>query len=285
MEVRSMTVFGAGVMGHGIAQVAALSAYEVTLLDTEQARVDAGVDAMQKSLARMLKAGRISADELAAATARLRTGTDVALARDADLVIEAITENYDLKRDLFRQLDEMCRPDTVLTSNTSQFPITSLAAAAVRHPERVCGMHFFNPPQVMRLVEIARAVQTGDEAQETVVAVARRMGKEVVLCQDSQGFITSRLIALFMNEALRILEEGVATREDIDRACRLAFNHPMGPLELLDLTGGDTVLYVLQSLTDAFGDRFRPTQVHRNLVRAGYVGRKSGRGMYRYQAR
>ncbi len=196
-------------------------------------------------------------------------------------MIEAIPEDLDLKKDTFRDLDRFCRPEAILSSNTSNFSITALAAAT-RRPEKVVGLHYFNPPAMMKLIEIVQGLETSDETLETVLEFARKSGKETVLCKDSQGFITSRIINLWLTEAERILEEGIATKEDIDKACRLAFNHPMGPFELADFSGLDTKLYVADALNQSFGDRFRSSQTLRTMVAAGHLGRKSGKGWYKY---
>ncbi len=282
MEVKKISVIGAGIMGHGIAQVSAIGGYEVFLRDVEERFLKNGVANIEKSLGRMVKAGKISQEGVSKVLGRIRTTTDLKTAvQDADLVIEAAPENVELKKTLFADLDNFCRPETILASNTSNFSITDIAASTKR-PQKVVGLHYFNPPAVMKLIEVARGVETSEETLQTVLEFAKKSGKETVVCKDSQGFITSRMINLWFNEAERILQEGIATREDIDKACRLAFNHPMGPFELADFSGLDTHFSVSVSLEDALGERFKPPQVLRNLVRAGHLGRKSGRGFYGY---
>lgn len=282
MEIKRIAVLGSGIMGHGIAQVSAAAGYEVTMRDVEDQFLQKAMANMEKSLTRMVKAGKVSLEEVPNIFGRYRITTDLSEAvRDADLVIEAIPENLDLKKTTFKDLNRLCRPEAILSSNTSNFSITVLAAVTQR-PEKVVGLHYFNPPSMMKLIEVVRGLETSDETMETVLKFAQKSGKETVLCKDSQGFITSRIINLWLTEAERILEEGIASKEDIDKACRLAFNHPMGPFELADFSGLDTKLYVADALNQSFGDRFRSTQTVRNLVAAGHLGRKSGRGWYNY---
>lgn len=280
--VQRIAVLGAGTMGHGIAQVAALHGLAVRLRDVEPSFLERGLGLIRQSLGRMVKAGRIAADEPERVLERVAPTTDLATAvADADLVVEAVPEVLSLKQEVFAALDRLTAPDVVLATNTSQFSITSIAAAT-RRPALVVGMHWFNPPQVMRLIEVVRSVDTSDETLALIRALAERLGKETVTCADSQGFIASRLVAILMVEAARLLDEGVATREDIDKAVRLGLNHPMGPLELADFTGLDTAVHVAENLAEALGDRFKPSRSLRNLVRAGYLGRKAGRGFYHY---
>lgn len=282
MEVRSICVIGAGVMGHGIAQVAAAAGYAVTVNEVDEGALARGMGQIERSLKRLVARGQLTEGQAEEIRGRIRPETSLAAAvAEADLIIEAVTENLAVKESVFRAVDQHARPDAIIASNTSQYSITQLASF-VRSPGRVCGMHFFNPPVLMRLIEIIRGLQTSDETYATVVAVSRRMGKEVVTCRDSQGFITSRLICALALEAMRIVEEGLASPEDVDRACRLGLGHAMGPLETVDLTGLDTALAVSDELVKAFGDRFRAPQTLRNLVRAGRIGQKAGRGIYAY---
>lgn len=282
MEIKRIAVLGSGIMGHGIAQVSATAGYDVFMRDVEEGFLKKAMAGMEKSLGRMVKSGKIPQKEVPVILGRVRTTTDLQKAvEEADLVVEAIPENLDLKKAVFRDLDRFCRAEAILSSNTSNFSITALAAAT-RRPDKVVGLHYFNPPAMMKLIEVVRGLETSDETLETVLEFARKSGKETVLCKDSQGFITSRMINLWLVEAERILEEGIATKEDIDKACRLAFNHPMGPFELADFSGLDTKLYVSEALDQSFGDRFRSSQTLRNMVAAGHLGRKTGKGWYEY---
>lgn len=282
MEIKRIAVLGAGIMGSGIAQVSAIAGYDVFMRDVDDQYLQKAMATIEKSLSRMAKAGKVSQEEIPQILGRVKTTTDLKNAvQDVDLVIEAIPENFELKKATFKDLDQFCRPEALLTTNTSNFSITAIAAVTQR-PEKVVGLHYFNPPAMMKLIEIVLGLETSEETLGTVLEFARKSGKETVLCKDSQGFITSRIINLWVTEAERILEEGIASKEDIDKACRLAFNHPMGPFELADLTGLDTKLYVADSLNQSFGDRFRSTQSVRNLVAARHFGRKSGKGWYNY---
>ncbi len=282
MDVKRIAVLGAGTMGHGIAQVAAMAEYEVALYDVSSQALARGVDQIHASLAKLVSKGRLDKEAAAAAKSRITATTEMADAvAEADLVIEAVPENLDLKLKVFADVDKLAPRHAVLTSNTSQFSITRLAAATAR-PEQVCGMHFFNPPVLMRLVEIARGASTSDDTHRVVVDVSRRMGKETVTCKDSPGFITTRLIGLLWAEAMRILEEGVASAEDIDKACRLGLGHAMGPLETADWSGLDVAYAIAQSLRENLGERFQTTATHRNLVYSGALGRKAGKGVYEY---
>lgn len=282
MKINTIAVIGSGIMGNGIAQVAATAGYEVSLHDISQAALDNALKTVRHSLAKMVKKERLDAEGADNIFKRIHpTGEINAAAEGADFVVEAVSEDFDLKCRIFDKLDRLAPEETILGSNTSQFSITSLAAMTQR-PEQVIGVHFFNPPVMMRLIEVVKGLQTSEETAQAVLEIAKRMQKEVVVCKDSQGFITSRMINLWVNEAERILEEGIASSEDIDKACRLAFNHPMGPFELSDFSGLDTRLMVNSSLEEAFGERFKPTQTLRNFVRAGRLGRKTGRGFYDY---
>lgn len=282
MQVERIAVLGAGTMGHGIAQVAAMAGYSVLLYDVSPDALARGLEQIHWSLDNLVRKGRLTEQDAADAKGRIGTGTSLADAvGEADLVIEAVPENLELKLQVLAEVDRLAPRHAVLTSNTSQFSITRLGAAT-RRPERVCGMHFFNPPVLMKLVEIARGARTSDETHRLVVEVSRRMGKETVTCKDSPGFITTRLIGLLWVEAMRILEEGVASAEDIDKACRLGLGHAMGPLETADLSGLDVAYAIAQSLRDHLGERFQTTATHRNLVYSGALGRKTGKGIYEY---
>jgi 3-hydroxybutyryl-CoA dehydrogenase len=281
--VQRVVVVGGGVMGNGIAQTVALASLDVTLVDISESALTRARDRIARNLERGVAGNRITNEAASDALARVTGSTDLeSAAATADYVIETITEDLSAKQDLLRRLDDACRPEAVFASNTSQFSITLLAAATGR-PDRVIGTHWFNPPPVMRLVEVVKGLETSDETLALTKALLARCGKEVIVClKDSQGFVTSRLIMVLALEAARILEEGVADVEDINRACVLAFNHAMGPLDTFDLSGLDTILRVADVLTEHFGERFRAPQNLRTLVNAGHLGRKSGRGYSAY---
>ena len=265
-HVRRVAVLGAGTMGSGIAALLATAGYQVTLGEPQ-------ASVAERALSRIAKRAPEAQVSVCA--------TPEEAAADADLVIEAIPERLDLKLDLFRRLDAAAPAHAVLASNTSQFSITALAAATKR-PAQVCGMHWFNPPERMRLVENVRGLATGDAAMAVVRAVAEACGKTVVEVADRQGFVSSRLLAANLIEAMRMHEEGVASADDIDATARLGLNHPMGPLELADYVGLDIMLAIADALTDALGERFRPPQGLRKRVEAGHLGRKAGRGYHGY---
>jgi 3-hydroxybutyryl-CoA dehydrogenase len=281
MLIQRIAVIGAGAMGSGIAQVAATAGYDVILRDTAQASLERALTTIQKSLGRLLKAGKLSETDAAAILARIRPVSDLGEVSNADYVIEAIPEVMALKQELFRDLDALCKPGVILASNTSELSVTAIASVTKR-PERVIGMHWFNPPPVMKLVEIVRGVKTSDETLRLTEEISHRMGKETVVCKDAQGFITSRALCALLVECYRIHEEGLASAEDIDKAIRLGLNHPMGPLELSDYVGIDVLMHASEGMIEAFGDRFRMPQSVVKQVEAGHIGRKSGRGFYDY---
>ena len=284
MDVKKIVVVGGGgQMGNGIGQVAAASGFDVTLVDTSDEALARGIGRIEKSLARLVTAGKLSADEAAATRGRIAVSTDLdAAAGQADHVVESIIEDIDAKRDLFRRLDEVCRDDVVLASNTSQFAISKIASATKR-PDRVIGTHWFNPPPVMRLIEVIRGLETSDETLATVLELARRYGKETIVCKkDTQGFLTSRLIMALVLEAARVVDEGIADADDVNKACVLAFNHAMGPLATVDMGGLETMERASDAMTHNYGERFRPPQILRTLVNAGHYGRKTGRGFSDY---
>jgi 3-hydroxybutyryl-CoA dehydrogenase len=281
-DVTRMGVIGAGQMGGGIAQVAAQRGVSVKLLDRDDALAAKGKERIARQLQRLVDKGRMGGADSAALLDRIETGSDFDMLADAQFVVEAATEDAALKKDLFARADGAVADDAVLASNTSAIPITKLAAATSR-PERVLGMHFMNPAPLMKLVEIIRGLQTSDETLERARALAAQLGKDVIAASDMPGFIVNRMLIPFLNEACFALQEGLGTPEDIDRGAKLGLNHPMGPLELADLIGLDTVLYMAEVLHTELGeDKYRPPTILRNHVSAGWLGRKTGRGFYRY---
>lgn len=282
MSIETIMVVGAGQMGSGIAQVAAQSEYAVILHDVKMELAERGRAHIEKRLARLVEKERMTSAEKAGVLSRIRLSTDLENALKAHLVIEAATEQMDVKRDIFRKLDEVTPAKTVLASNTSSLPITEIAAATER-PERVIGMHFMNPVPVMKLVEIIRGLATSDDAFERVEHVARMMGKNPVEVQDSPGFVSNRVLIPMINEAIYAVYEGVASPEAVDEVMKLGMNHPMGPLELADFIGLDTCLYIMETLYEGFGDsKYRPCPLLRKYVKAGWLGKKTGRGFYEY---
>jgi 3-hydroxybutyryl-CoA dehydrogenase len=278
-----VAVLGAGTMGPGIAGLAALSGYSVKLHDVDPSRVLAGLERIRTGLERDVARGKLSPDERERALASLGTGTDLEAATSAaDLVIEAVPEDLGIKTNLFRALGEICRRTALLATNTSCLSVSRIAAAAA-HPERVVGLHFFNPPAVMRLVEIVRGSRTSDATVATAGAVAVRLGKEVIEVKDSPGFATSRLGLALGLEAMRMLERGVASATDIDRAMELGYGHPMGPLRVSDLVGLDVRLAIAEVLHRELGEpQFKPPEILKERVRAGKLGKKTGEGFHRW---
>ena len=284
MTVRTITVLGAGLMGRGIAYVAAVGGYTTRLQDTSKAALEKASDDFDASLEKGVAMGKVADADAVAARSRFTMGTsfDEAVG-EADLVIEAIPESIDLKVELFARLDKAAPAHAVLASNTSSLSITEMAAATSR-PAQVAGMHFFNPVPRMKLLEIVRALETSDETLAACEAVGIRMGKECVTVRESPGFVTSRVNALIGNEAFYMLQEGVASARDIDKALKLGLNPPMGPFELVDLVGLDTRLSILRFLHRTLGEKFRPCPLMEQYVAAGRLGRKAGRGVYEYPA-
>jgi 3-hydroxybutyryl-CoA dehydrogenase len=281
-EVNTVAVLGAGTMGRGIAHVAALAGYRTHLYDTDAAALQRAQASIHKNLDKGVELGKVDAAKADQAKVALALETDLAAAVvAADLVIEAVPEDVGLKIETFRAVAQSCPETALFASNTSALSITEMAAASGR-PERFAGMHFFNPVHVMRLIELVRGLETSDETVAALTEVGVRMGKEVVQVKESPGFVTTRINALLGNEAFRMLQEGVASAEDIDKALKLGLNHPMGPFEMIDLVGLDVRLAILEFLHQTLGEAFRPNPIHLQYVRAGRLGRKVGRGIYTY---
>ncbi len=283
MNVRRVAVIGAGTMGNGIAQVFAQAGNGVYLCDVKSEFVERGLSAIDASLARLVKKEKLREAEARETRARISSGTGLEGASDVDFVVEAILEDLEAKRSLFRELDSMLRPEAIFASNTSSISITKLAAATKR-ADRFIGMHFMNPVPVMELVEIIRGLQTSDETTRATEELARKLGKTPVEVNDAPGFISNRVLMPLINEAIYAHMEGVATPEAIDKVMKLGMNHPMGPLTLADFIGLDVCLSILQVLHSGFGDpKYRPCPLLVKMVDAGYLGRKSGKGFYEYR--
>ncbi len=280
MSLERISVLGAGIMGRGIAYAAAVAGYDTTLYDASPAALETGAAEIKALMDKGVAAGKLAAD----VRGRVRLATHAGLSEAADgagLVIEAIPENMKLKCDTFARLDALTGPATILATNTSSLSITEMAGATKR-PDRVVGMHFFNPVHRMRLLEVVRGLETSEATIEAASVVGMRMGKECVVVREAPGFVTTRVNALIGNEAFRMLEEGVATAPDIDKALKLGLNHPMGPFELVDLVGLDTRLSILTFLHETLGERYRPNNLMVQYVKAGRLGRKTGKGVYEY---
>ena len=282
-KIKNVAVIGAGLMGTGIAQVAAQAGFEVTVQDVSDGVLDGARARIEKNLERAVNKGRLEKDEARTIMGRLRFTTDLSEAlMDAQYVIEAVPENLELKRQIFTEIDRLAPDGAVLATNTSELSIASISGVTNR-PDRVIGTHWFFPPQIMKLIEVVTADETSPETLETTLEFCAALGKETVVCKDAQGFITSRAISAMIAECLRIHEEGLASIEDIDKAMRLGFNHPIGPFQLIDMSGVDVVFHALEGLTREYGERFKPSGKMGELVAQKNLGQKTGEGFYRHQ--
>ena len=282
MAIQKIAVLGAGQMGNGITQVAACSGYDVVMIDIKDEFIERGIGNIEKSLAKLVSKQRMTQDESDAARSRISMSTDRGLCSDADLVVEAVPEILELKQSIFSELDEICKSDCILASNTSSISITKIAESTNR-PDRVIGMHFMNPVPLMELVEIINGKLTSDETNAAVVAAAEGMGKVPLSTEDSPGFVSNRILCPMLNEAILCLQEGVATKESIDGIMKLGMKHPMGPLTLADYIGLDTLLHIMEVLYEGFGEpKYLAADLLREMVAAGKLGRKSGEGFYAY---
>jgi 3-hydroxybutyryl-CoA dehydrogenase len=282
MAIEKIAVLGAGQMGNGITQVAACAGYDVIMIDIKQEYVEHGMRSIEKSLDRIVKKERMTSEEASAALSRISIGTEKKLASDSDLVIEAIPEIPDLKYSTFEELDSICKPSTILASNTSSISIDEISKSTLRE-DRVIGMHFMNPVPIMKLVEIINGKNTSTEVTNEIIKTTEKMGKIALQCNDSPGFVSNRILCPMINEAILTLEEGVAEPEAIDGIMKLGMNHPIGPLALADLIGLDTVLHIMNVLHEGFSDqKYAPAKLLEKMVSEGKLGRKSGQGFYTY---
>ena len=281
-DIRRIGVVGAGTMGHGIAQVSAVSGYDVVLVDVAPQALERGLAHIGKSLEKLESKGKLTAEARGQALSRIQGASDLTALAEADLVVEAVVERLEVKQNVLAELDRACPPSTILATNTSSISITKLAAAT-RRPDKVIGMHFMNPVPLMQLIELIRGLATSQETYEAVEAASRQMGKTPVEVHDAPGFVSNRVLLPMINEAVYCLYEGVGKAEAIDEVMKLGMNHPMGPLALADLIGLDVCLDILRVLQEGFGDpKYRPCPLLVKMVDAGYLGRKSGRGFYEY---
>ena len=282
MGISKIAVLGAGQMGNGITQVAACAGYHVTMIDIQQEYVDRGIAAIEKSLAKLVSKERMTQEDADASRARISLSIDRSVCADCDLVIEAVPEILDLKVSIFQELDALCKPETILASNTSSISITTIADATNR-PDKVIGMHFMNPVPIMKLVEIINGKETSEQTNAAVIAASEQMGKTALSCNDSPGFVSNRILCPMLNEAILTLQEGVAQPEAIDGIMKLGMNHPIGPLALCDLIGLDTVLHIMNVLHEGMGDdKYAPAPLLIQMVADGKLGRKTGQGFFSY---
>jgi len=276
-------IIGAGTMGAGIVQAFAEAGYEVVMRDLKDEFIQRGYKSIAKNLNRVLEKGIITEERKAEILKNITTTTDINLTKDADIVIEAAVENMGIKKQIFAELDELCKPECILATNTSSLSITEVASATNR-PDKVIGMHFFNPVPVMKLVEVIKGIATSDETKTKVIEIAASLGKEPVEVNEAPGFVVNRILIPMINEAIGVLADGVATKEEIDQAMKLGANHPIGPLALSDMVGNDVVLYIMNVLYTEFSDsKYRPHPLLKKMVRAGYLGRKTGKGFFEYK--
>ena len=282
MTIRKVGVIGAGTMGNGITQVFAASGFNVTMQDISEDGIHRGMETITSSLDRMIKSEKISVDDKAVTLARISITTDLHELEEADLVVEAASEDFGIKAQVFGELDKICKPQAILASNTSSISLTKIAAIT-RRPDKVIGMHFMNPVPLMKLIEVIRAMQTSDNTCAVIEELAVKLGKTALMANDSPGFVANRILVPMINEAIFTLHEGIATAEAIDEIMKLGMNHPIGPLALADLVGLDVLLSIVRVLQNEMGDpKFRPCPLLIQMVDAGYLGRKVGKGFYEY---
>jgi 3-hydroxybutyryl-CoA dehydrogenase len=282
MKIQKVGVMGAGLMGSGIAEVAARAGYTTIVREVSDELVRKGLARIDGSLGRAVEKGKLTAAERDQTRGRVSATTQLSDLSSCDIVVEAIVENLDVKKDTYRELDRLCKPETIFCSNTSSLTITEMSAATSR-PDRFAGLHFFNPVPVMKLVEVVRTIATSAETEKTVLEFARSLGKEPIRAQDNSGFVVNRLLVPYLLDAVRALEEGVGSREDIDKGMELGCGHPMGPLKLLDFVGLDTTYYIAEIMFNEYREkRFAPPPLLKRMVLAGRLGKKSGRGFYEY---